>query len=264
MTNNMKVLKISTAIALTVMIVASCGDNSPYVKRSELEQSENEKAELKMSLEELQGSFEKQNEDLSRILNDLSVISRKTAHIQLNVEGVPQEVDQVELISSDIEAVKKRIDDLEKEAARARKLDKKLAIATETINELRETISIQESRIAELNEKISSQDATILAQKNTISAKDSKIASQADELRITIALQVEMIYQAGVALEDIADNGDFKITGRKNKTSVKEYRKSIYNRAVEYYKTALSEGHEMAQSRLDGVREKIEALENEK
>lgn len=260
----MKIFKTSAVIALTVMIVASCGDKSPYVKRSELEQSESEKAELKMSLEELQSSYEKQNEDLSKILNELSVISRKTAHIQLNVEGVPQEVDQVELISSDIEAVKKRIDDLEKEANRARKLDKKLAIATETINELKETISIQESRIAELNEKISSQDATILAQKNTISAKDSEIASQADELRKTIALQVEMIYQAGVAFEDIADNGDFKVTGRKNKTSVNEYRKSIYVRAIEYYKTALSEGHNLAQERLEGAQAKILALDNAK
>ena len=66
------------------------------------------------------------------------------------------------------------------------------------------------------------------------------------------------------AFEDIADNGDFKVTGRKNKTSVNEYRKSIYVRAIEYYKTALSEGHNLAQERLEGAQAKILALDNAK
>jgi len=264
---DMKIYKNLAITAFAAVALVSCDLKSPLVKRSAFEQSEQEKAELQNSLKDLQESYAKQNEDLCDILNDLSVISRKTTQVQLNVEGNSKAMDQVELINSDIDAIRLRIDELEKEADRARKLDKKLAIANKTIKELRETLDIQEARIAELTQAVSKRDATIKTQQGTISSQNeqissqsAKIASQEAELRQTLEQQVEMLYQAGVSFEDIADNGDFKLTGRKNKTNLKEYRKSIYETAAEYYQMAADQGHANAGTALEVLLTKIATL----
>lgn len=256
----MKPIKSLAILTLTVILLASCDGKSPFVKRSVLEQSEQANAELQSSLKNLQDSYAKQNEDLCSILNDLSVISKRTTQIQLGAENPAEQINQVELIHSDIDAIKLRIDQLEKEAARARKLDKKLAVATKTIKELRATIAIQEDRIAELNAAIATKDATIKTQQATITTKEGKIASQQAEIQQNIAKHVEMIYNAGVKLEEIADNGDFKVTGRKNKNSVIDYRKSIYETAATYYEMALSQGNTNAKANLDSIKAKIANL----
>lgn len=256
----MKSIKSLAILTFAVILLASCNGKSPLVKRSVLEQSEQANAELKSSLKDLQDSYAKQNEDLCSILNDLSVISKRTTQIQLGAENPAEQINQVELIHSDIDAIKLRIDQLEKEAARARKLDKKLAVATKTIKELRATIAIQEDRIAELNASIAKKDATIKNQQDAIISKDGKIASQQEELQSTLAKQLEMIYTAGQKLEEIADNGDFKISGRKNKNTVTDYRKSIYETAAAYYEMAVSQGKASAQANLDSIKAKMANL----
>ena len=263
----MKTTRFFAALAATVVLASSCGDNSPFVKRSVFEQSEAERDKLQSSLSELQENIAKQNEDLCDILNELSAVNSKTSRIQLNIEGSDDQADQIALIHSDIQEIKIRIDQLESEANRARKLDKNMAIAQNTINELRETVTIQESRIAELTQVIAGKDATISEQQSTISEQDSRIASQEsriasqqEELKRTVARQVEMLYEAGEALEDIADNGDFKVTGRKNKISIKSYRQTIYENAAACYESALAQGHSQAQFRIAGIKAKIAAL----
>lgn len=256
----MKSIKSLAILTLAVILLASCNGKAPFVKRSVLEQSEQANAELKSSLKDLQDSYAKQNEDLCSILNDLSVISKRTTQIQLGSENPAEQINQVELIHTDIDAIKLRIDQLEKEAARARKLDKKLAVATKTIKELRETIAIQEDRIAELNAAIAKKDVTIKNQQADITTKESKIASQQQEIQQNVAKQLEMIYNAGAKLEEIADNGDFKVTGRKNKTTVNDYRKSIYETAATYYEMAVTQGNAAAQANLDSIKAKIANL----
>lgn len=254
--------------AAATMTLSSCGDNSPFVKRSTLEKSQSENAELKSTLETLQSNFAKQNEDLSSILSDLASISQRTAQIHLNVENAYVEEDTIVLIHENIDAIKIRIDKLEQEASKARKLDKSLAVATTTIKQLRQTVSIQEEKIAQLSDIIKTKDATIQIQGTTISSQSEKIQSQSatiatreSQLRETLDRQVEMLYQAGVALEDIADNGDFKISGRRDKLAVKQYRKSIYESAASYYEMALTQGNADAQESLDALKAKIAALE---
>lgn len=256
----MKSIKSLVILTLAVALLSSCDGKAPFVKRSVLEQSEQANAELKSSIKNLQDSYAKQNEDLCSILNDLSVISKRTTQIQLGAENPAEQINQVELIHSDIDAIKLRIDQLEKEAARARKLDKKLAVATKTIKELRATIQIQEDRIAELNASIAKKDATIKTQQDAITTKDGKIASQQEEIQLNVAKQKEMIYNAGVKLEEIADNGDFKITGRKNKNTLTDYRKSIYETAATYYEMAVAQGNAAAQAKLDSIKAKMANL----
>jgi len=254
-------------MAAAAMLLVSCGENSPFVKRSTFEKSQNENAELKNTLQDLQSNFAKQNEDLASILSELSSISQRTSKIRLNIENEVAEADTIVMIHEDIDAIKLRIDKLEEEANRARKLDKSLAVATSTIKELRATVSAQEDKIAEMAEAIKSKDATIKIQSSTISVQNDKISTQKEtiaaqdaQLKKTLADQVEMIYQAGAALEDIADNGDFKVVGRKDKTAIKEYRKTIYAKAQSYYEAALAQGHQQAQQSLDGLKAKIAAL----
>jgi len=263
----MKTIRIIVVTAVATMLLASCGENSPFVKRSTFQQSQNENAELKNTLQDLQTNFAKQNEDLASILSDLSSISRRTAQLRLNVENSVMEEDTIVLIHQNIDEIKLRIDKLEQEANRARKLDKSLAVATRTIKELRETVSVQEDKIAQLTEAVKSKDATIKIQSSTISVQNEKIsnqtatiASKEAEIKSTLAKQVEMIYQAGVALEDIADNGNFKITGRKDKKAVLDYRKNIYEKAAAYYEMAIAQGHEDAQKSLESLKSKIAEL----
>jgi len=263
----MKTCDLIAVLAAAMLLFTSCDVKSPFVKRSALEQSQSENAELKNSLQNLQNNFAKQNEDLASILSDLSSLSQRTSQLHLNVENPTAEADTIELINDDIDAIKRRIDKLEAEANRARKLNKSLAVATRTIKELRETVSAQEIRIAELSAAVKAKDETIKKQNTTISSQNETISSQTEtiafqeaELRKTLARQVEMIYQAGMALEDIADNGDFKITGRKDKNALKEYRKAIYGKAATYYETAISQGCRDAQEALDNLMTKITAL----
>jgi len=263
----MKTLGYIALVAASMMLVSSCGEKSPFVKRSVFEQSKNENTELRNDLQNLQNSFAKQNEDLASILSDLATISRRTSQIRLNVENNIAESDTLVLIYENIDAIKLRIDKLEQEANRARQLNKSLAVATRTIKELRETVSAQESKIAELTEELKSKDSTIKMQKSTIAVQSQKISSQTETIvsqeaaiKKTTADQIEMIYQAGCALEDIADNGDFKVTGRRDRNSVKEYRKSIYGKAATYYETAIAQGHELAQKKLENLNKKIAEL----
>lgn len=244
-------------VAASLLLVASCGEKSPFVKRSVLEQSQSENTELKNTLQNLQSNFAKQNEDLASILCDLSQISSKTSQFYLNVENKTVDQDTIDLIHNSIDALKSRIDKLEKEANRARKLDKSLAVATRTIKELRETVTVQELKIAELAEELKSKESTIKTQASTITSQSEKINAQTETIAAQAAEQIEMIYQAGRDLEDIADNGNFKVTGKKDKNAVKEYRGAIYEKAAAYYESAAAQGHQSAKAALDHLKSKI-------
>lgn len=241
------------------LILSSCGNSNefPLVKRSVLDASENENKELKNSLQAVQESYAKQNEELNSILAELSSISYTTQRIQLNVAGEENKVTEVDRIYESIDALKSRIDKLEKEASRARKLNKDLAIATKTIAQLRETVSNQEKEILVLKQTIADRDATIRVQNDTISSKNRTISGQKDKIQQVLTRQTEMLYQAGVEFETIADNGDFKISGRKDKANVKNYREAIYEKAAQYYLMAAEQGHPKAQASYDALKAKL-------
>lgn len=261
----MKSVGIFIAMAVAASIFVSCKDGqSPLVKRSTLEASQAEAQGLKDSLMTVQESYALQTQELSEILSELSSLNYQTVTLQINVENAAAEVSQADQIHNNIELVKNRIDKLEQEAKRARKLNKDLAISKETISKLRETVAVQEEKIAQLQKTISEKDVTISGQKETIESQLRTISNQKDEMARTLFHQTEMLFQAGLEFEELGDvsGTDLQVKGRKDKKKVVEFKKNIYNKALKFYQQAGEQNHREALERLDSVAVKIEQLES--
>jgi len=264
----MRTFKIIIVAVLAVISAVSCKNGQlPFVSRDVLEASENENKELKESMEAMQQSYAKQNQELNSILTELSAISCKTSTLQLRLENEEVQQTQAEKITDKINALKDRIDKLEQEAERVRKLNKDLAVAASTIKELRQTVANQEKEIDVLKQTIADREATIKTQETTISEQSSTISDQyqtileqKNELARTVAQQTSMLFQAGVKFADIADNGDFKISGKKNKASIIEYRRSIYKEAIFFYEKAAAQGLTAAKDSVAAVKSRMESL----
>lgn len=230
-----------------------------------LEAAEKENLELKEALSESQQRFAAQNKELASILHELSSISYSAAAVQLHVENGGAGRSRVDSVYDNISVIKDRIARLEKEAARARKVDKELAVSVTTIQELRTTVSNLENQVTVLRRKVSEHEGTIREQKETIVSHESTISKQNDTILLqqdkieeTLARQREMLYQAGLEFEGIADEGDFQISGRKNRRTVEEYRKSIYKEAIVFYREAAAQGHTGASFRMESLKRKLE------
>ena len=263
----MRTGKIAFIIVLALSL-SSCGQ---VVRREVLDASEQENQELRESLKEVQENYIKQNKELNDILTELSEINYQTVSLQLDVEHGSASRSQADKISDNIQSLKARIDQLEQDAQRARKVDKDLAIAVSTIKTLRTTISNQEKEIELLKQTVTDQNNTIKKQNDTIETqKDSiriqndnlrkqneLINSQHDQLKETVKRQTQLLFEAGLELENIADEGDFSIKGKRNRTSISEYRKMIYDKAIMFYQAASNQGHPDAVNKIAGVKAKM-------
>ena len=247
----------------------SCEFDIPYVTREALESSQAETKEVRAALESVQESYARQNRELSSILSRLAELSCQTTSLQIGTEGGSAQLTQAEKIEGGLNALEGRIDKLEKEAARARKLDKDLAVSAQTIKNLRKTIESQQQEIRTLRQTVADREATIrtqesviAVQKDTISQQYETIVRQKEELKKTVAGQTEMIFQAGYAFEQLGDDGDraLNVSGRKDKNMVKEYKKAIYSKAEQFYQQAARENHAGAAGRSEVVKYKIASL----
>lgn len=252
---------IGIAILMGVAILSCDAVSQHFVTKEEFEASESENRELKSSLEAIQRNYAKQNKELNAILSEISSISCQTSKLQLNLESPIVNQTQTEMIHDNIENLKRRIDNLEKEAARSRKIDKNYALASSTIKELRETIINKEREIQFLETKISEHEVIINNQKDTIEQQYSEILHQKEELKKTVELQTKSLFQAGLKFAEIADEGDFKIHGRRNKQSVAGYRKSIYNEAIKYLEESKAQGHKSAADSIFAIKKRMESIE---
>ena len=72
------------------------------------------------------------------------------------------------------------------------------------------------------------------------------------------------MFDAGYEFERLADDEDniLNLNGRKNKMNARAFKLSIYNRALFLYEMAASEGHLLADRRIDIVAGKIRDLES--
>lgn len=258
------------ALALSAtMVAAACNLQLPFVSREKLEASQIETLQTKQALDSVQTNFARQNEELADILSELSSISGQTTRLQLNVENGSAQLTQTEEIKNSIASVKERIAELEKEAARARKLDQKLAISAKTIKQLKETVTAQQNEIARLQGLVADREKTIAhqghvisGQKDTISSQSQTISEQQAALEQTLKEQVEMLYHAGLEFEKLADDGAtaLDVNGRRDKGKVKEYKKAIYGKALFFYQEAAAQHHASANERIEAVKEKIRTL----
>lgn len=249
----MRTFKIIAALGALLLVASSC---NMFVKRDALESSQAETREARKALQETQKNYALQNRELNEILGELTEISRQSTSLQLGEdENGGSRLTQAEKIDKRLSVLKDRIDRLEKDAERARKLDRNLAIATKTIATLRQTVETQQGEIDRLRSTLQEQEATIEAQegviseqKDTISLRESTIELQNQKLERTLRHQTELLFVAGQEFELLADQADSQLDvfGRKDKNKVKEFKKSLYSKAAEYYGAALEQGHEQA------------------
>lgn len=251
---------------LIALLAVSCIDGHfPLVSREDYEASEHFNRKLTASLDSVQRAYARQNQDLAGILSELASVSNRTSRLRIG-ESMP--ISQIEEAREDLETIRVKISRLEKDAAAVRKLNSSLAVATRTIQDLKETVSWQESEINKLrtelvekNQTIQKQSSIITAQNDTISSQVRSILKQKEALDNTVSKQKEMIYSAGVKLGEIADNGDFVISGRKNKEKLFGYRLSIYREALKYYQMAADEGHPAARDSVIALGSRLRFME---
>lgn len=265
----MRTYKLILAFVAIALVAQSCNIRLPFVSRSSLEASQEETMETKQELSDLKENYARQNEELTSILSELSELSSQTTALHLNVENAEAPLSQAEQLDNSLDALRERISKLEKEADRARKLDKKLAISAKTIVQLKETVTNQENEITRLRQSLQDKEKTIKEQGNvianqvdTIHGQSQKILSQQEDLQKLFDSQVQMLFQAGQEFEKLADEGDtaLDVGGRKDKNRVKEYKKSIYAKAIHFYLEAAGQGHNAANERVEAVRNKMMAL----
>lgn len=265
----MRILKVILAVGLTALAIKSCDFEMPFVLSEALEDSKKETKEAKQNLQSVQENYAKQNRELTAILEEISELTCQTISLQIDSENGNRQLTQAEQVSEGLDRVKYRIDRLEKEAERARQLDKDMAISVKTIKKLRATVANQQKEIDRLVAVISDKDATIgtqnaviSVQKDTISGQMQTILRQKDELKRSLDRQTEMIYQAGLEFERLGNEADQMLTvsGRKDKEMVRSYKKAIYEKASEFYNQAANMNHAGAKGRIEVIDYKIASI----
>lgn len=265
----MRILKVILAVGITATAIKSCDIDIPFVTREALETAQSETRDAKQALQSVQYNYARQNRELSSILAELTELSCQTTAIQLNTEYGERELTQAEKIDGNLNAIRYRIDRLEKEAGRARQLDKEMALSVQTIKKLRITVANQQKEIDNLRVAISDRDATIskqnnfiAVQKDTISEQLQTILRQKAELKRSLDQQTEMVYKAGCDFERLGDEGDqtLKVRGRKDKEMVRAYKKAIYEKASQFYHIAADMEHLAAKGRCEVISYKIASL----
>ena len=244
-------------------LIASCdfisGIDSSM--QAELDSQRIVNAQLADSIVILKARFDKQNETLVSILTELASISNRAARLSLSPESPASEL---ELAEHDLNSIRNRIDALEKEAAKTRRLSGELAIAQKTITQLRDLVGSLDKEIARLKgelavskETIAAQGKTINGQQDSIQRQMRDITKQRNENSRLRSDYAQLFYDAGKKISTIADEGNFKITGRRNRESVANYRRSMYEDALQFYLEAASKSLPGAVDSVISMRVKI-------
>ena len=252
-------------IAALFVAIACDEQQFPFVSKKDYDLSIEENQLLRDSLNDTHSLIEKQNKDLAYILSELSSLSSRS--VRLRVDAERASLSSMQMIQEDLDALKEKLNRLEGEAAKVRSLDRKLAVSSSTIKMLRETIGLQQDEIDRLKTELLNSKETIRAQQNTIAVQGDTIRNQMEilseqrkKLTQTVQEQTLMLFDAGRALADIADEGNFKITGNRNRLSVRQYRQTIYNKAIDYYQMASLGGHPDARDSMLAVVERLKEL----
>lgn len=265
----MRIGKIIYTVAIAALAVKSFDIDIPYVKQEALAVSKQETVDTKRALQSVQENYVRQNRDLAMILEALAELSCQTASLQLNVENGNRQMSMAEKIDGNLDSIRDRIDRLEKEAERARKLDADAALSAQTIRRLRMTVENQQKEIDMLRATVSDREATIrtqstviAVQKDTISEQMRTILRQKVDLERSLYRQTEMVFQAGCEFERLGDEGDqlLNVSGKKDKEKVRMYKKAIYEKAGQCFRQAADMEHSGAANRREAIEYKIASL----
>lgn len=237
--------KLISIVALTMALTAC----QSKVLKKENETLKNELEQKTVQLDQyLKGNIAL-NQDLSRILDEVAVVSGQTTLLRNNVENGSAKITQAEQIEAHIKSINKKLNDLEKKSS-------KLNETQNTIKQLKLIIKEQVNEIAALKQDIEKKDQKIRSQRDTIVDMDQTIIRQRDELKRTVAHQAELLYQAGADLEKIGDDMP-EVTRKKNQIKVGAHTRTIYQCALHYYEQAYAGGYAPANQRIQQIKDKI-------
>lgn len=248
-----------------LILIASCDENNLFVTREQFQETQERNRKLEVSVDSLQRRFNEQAGELSSIISDIADLSNRTARIKL--DGSEKPLSDYETAKSDIRALRERLDHLEEELEKSKAKNAELSVSAGAIAKLRQALNAKEKEIIRLQMEIKEKDRTIKQREETISVQKDTILRQMNELlkkekelRRLVDGQIELLYKAGIRFSEIADEGDFKVTGRKNKLNVRQYRAEIYREAYDLYEAAARQGHQAARDSMAVTKTKINQL----
>lgn len=238
------------AAAVLTSCVNSVPQNSP-----EVEDLKEELALLRESNKDLQDKYAQQNDEMSRILEDVAAITGKTTILRMDVENGSARLSEADMIEDSIVKIKQRIAALEKSLAAAGAKNKEFQNMIDGLNKV---ISQQEDVIFDLREMIDSKDYTIKVQRDSIALQGLTIERQMAELEKLVSDQAKSLCEAGEALEQVADDAP-EVSWKKNKEKVDNMRQELYKMALSSYRQSFSAGYEPAKEHIANVLAKIQA-----
>jgi len=242
-------------MALSSAMFTGCFNFSGFAGTEEVEDLKQELAESRRANEALQDQYIEQNKELTRIVNELAAVTGKTASLRMDVENGSARLTQAEQISGSIDKIKARIAALEKSNAALSGSNKEFQ---KMIDGFKKVIEEQESQIVTLKKEIEGKDVTIRAQKDTIMVQTSTILSQKQELQKKVEEQAKLLCEAGILLEEIADNAP-EVSWKKNKEKIGNMVQDIYSKALLYYRKSYEAGYAPAKDHIEKVNAKIAA-----
>jgi len=251
----MQTYKIIISMAAASMMAVSCFNFGGVSSNEEVADLKNELAESKEANKALQEQYIEQNKELTNILNELAVVTGKTANLRVEVENGSARLTQAEQISGSIDKIKARIAALEKSNAAMAGKNKEFTKMIEGFNKV---IEEQENQIVSLKKEIEGKDVTIKAQKDTINVQNNTIMEQKKELERKVAEQAKLLCEAGIMLEEIADNAP-EVSWKKNKEKVGNMVQDMYKKALLYYRKSYEAGYEPAGEHISIINSKIAA-----
>jgi len=249
--------KFIIAVALVALAVAAfyIVKQEKTIKESQanIENLNTDLNQTKESESQLKDLSERQNAELSDIMQELAVIAGRTSNLKIDVESGAAELSTAQHIERSIDAIRNRIAKLEQSNAKASRSNKEFQ---KVIDNFKVVVAEQEKEIANLKEEIAQKNVKIKSQQNTIEAQLKTISEQNAILQNLLVEQAQALYDAGKDLEAIGDASP-QVRFKKNKQKVEDHATQIYNRSMVYYQKALNAGCEAASERLDSVKIKL-------
>lgn len=247
--------KVILPMLVAGILAAGCFNYKDVSSKDEVDDLKNELAESKLASQALQDQYVQMSKEISMILNELSAIAEKTANLRRNYENGSARLTQAEQIFSSIDNIKSRIASIElsNEALTSANAEFK-----NMIESLKKMIDGHEKQILILKKDIETKEKTIREQKETIEAQLQTIKAQEKELKKKVAEQAKLLCEAGIMIEEIADNAPH-VSWKKNREKVGDMVQDCYQKALLYYKKSYEAGYEPAGQRITQINAKIAA-----
>jgi chromosome segregation ATPase len=212
--------------------LVSCGEEK--VSKKEYDEVYEEYQSLKESLNATQSSNIQQAATINKTLAELADISGNTLVLRGNIENGTARITQAERISSNIRAIKDRINSLERQIADDSAYKKIVANLKTIIREKEKEIDSLKEIIENQNSTISKQNNTINQQQQEIAQKGKQIDYQQERLQQAVKTQASLLYQAASEFEHFAEDVP-DVSRKKNQKKVNEWAISMLSRARLYY-----------------------------